>query len=94
MLDVMAATFAKRVVHIDSTSSTFAALIRVWSLSGCITVRANRHNYKEISGTYSDVDVVVREDESSIRRGKLGVRHSTNLANAMWVFISSPQVLI
>ena len=31
-------TFAKRVVHIDSTSSTFAALMSVWSLSGFLEI--------------------------------------------------------
>lgn len=50
--------------------------------------------YKETSDTYSDIDVVIRKDESSIRCRKLRMRHCTNLADAMWMFISSPKDLI
>jgi hypothetical protein len=48
--------------------------------------------YKKTSDTYSDIDVVIRKDESSIRCRKLGVRHCTNLADAMWMFIQGQRI--
>ena len=69
-------TFAKRVVHIGSTSSTFAALIRFKSLSAFVLGSASYNTgAAAVVGTYSNFNIVISEDESRIGCCKLRVRH-------------------
>ena len=75
-------TLAKRVVHIDSTSSTFAALMRVWSLSACWLGERQRGELERAFATYGDVNIVIRKNQSGIGCCKLGVRHRVDLVYA------------
>lgn len=61
-------TLAKRVDHIASTSSTFAALMRVCSLSGCGRSVSATHDQVAypVAATYRNVDIVICENESGV----------------------------
>lgn len=84
LLEDMVCTLANSVVHMGSTSSSFAALISVWSLSAYVAQSALKKAkrlpghwgfFARMADTYSDVDVFIGKDESGIRCGELGVRH-------------------
>jgi hypothetical protein len=50
-----------------STSSTPAALMRVWSLSAYLQsefLKFSKATFRE--GSYSDIDTVIRKDESGV----------------------------